>query len=289
MRLLLFTSNITGELLLEKLDSYSFYPDTVTYTPGARRTALSRDFSPFAMKFPLIQISRNRYSEEEGRIKADADTVAVCIDWTKDFFHDFPGYIIYSHPSLLPMYRGYSAITEQFARGVVRSGASFYKAGEKIDGGDILRRENISIDFKDYPIDFLEKYAECAASFILDLADNGLEQFTPEPQDETKAFYLARKRKKEAVIDFNRDAFSLYNHIRAFSRPFFGAYFRSGCKEYTVWKASTEKWQGEYGEPGTVLSRDSAGIEIACGSGAIMLEEVECDGLSIRPDELEFS
>ncbi len=162
--------------------------------------------------------------------------------------------MVFAHPSLLPAYRGYSAITEQFVRGgVVVSGATFYlQGGERVDAGDIISSRKIGIDYEDYPSDFLHKYASVCADFIVELNRKGLVGYTPVAQDEISSFYLQRKRGKDSIIDFNRDAFSLYNHVRGYSRPFFGgAFFMHNEQKVIVWRASTEKWQGgDYGEPG---------------------------------------
>lgn len=274
MKTVIFTSNLTGEYLLDALDKLEFYPVVYTYTAGFQKTALSRDFSKYRGMFEINYISSNRYYD--GLL--DEETCAVCVDWTKDFFLETGAEAIFAHPSLLPLYRGYSAVTEQFLRGVAVSGATFYKACERVDGGDIVFSEKIKIDFSDYPEDFLKSYAEVCAKFIVEFADKGLNGFELKAQDEREAFYLQRKRKKEGVIDFNRDAYNLYNHIRGYSRPFFGAYFMKKDKQITVWRAFAEKWQGEYGKPGELVELTPYGAEIACGSGTLIIEEIECDG-----------
>jgi len=275
----IFTSNITGAILMDKLDSFNCYPQIITYAPDVRKTALSRDYKDYENRFPILYIKDNNYKAVK-EIVPLKNRVSICIDWTKDFFIGFEdeGDIIFSHPSLLPLYRGYSAITEQFHRGVCISGASFYKASGKVDSGDILRQAEFSVTFDDYPIDFLDKYCTAASEFIMDMKERGIVDFSPEPQDEELGFYLVRKRKKDAIIDFRCDAFSIYNHIRGYSKPFFGAYFPFKDQRFTVWRAKCEKWQGIYGEPGEVIDKDLYGIEVACGSGSIILTELEKNG-----------
>jgi len=215
-----------------------------------------------------------------------SDRTIICVDWTKDFFKGADWDVVFAHPSLLPAYRGYSAITEQFVRGVAVSGATFYKQGDRIDAGDIVSSKQIDINYEDYPSDFLEKYASVCADFIVELNRKGLASYHAVPQDEASSFYLQRKRGKDSIIDFNRDAFSLYNHIRGYSRPFFGAFFMHNGQKVTVWRATTEKWQGDYGEAGQVLEVSDDGVEIACGSGSITLTEVEIDGKVYKGDQI---
>lgn len=275
MNIVLFTANYTGGLLLERLKRMGLRPHVVTYSKGFQRTGLAEDLSRFSGDFPMTLISDNsalRCAVVENLIKG---CVPVCVDWTKDFFNgtDYP--VICSHPALLPKYRGYSAVTEQFERGVALSGATFYIKNEKIDGGDIIYQKRIKLPFDGYPADFLAEYADACAEFIAKLSTSDLSSFTPRAQDDTSSFYLQRKRTRDALIDFGCDAFSLYNHIRAYSRPYFGAYFMTNGRKVTVWRAVAEKWQGDYGEPGTIIEMSANGTEVACGSGTIVITETE--------------
>jgi len=287
MSICLFTANYIGDLLLQELDKRNFYPDVVTYTRGFQRTMLAKDLGIYRRDFNMTFISSNSYLTCDN-IPDISDRTIVCVDWTKDFFKGAQMDVIFAHPSLLPAYRGYSAVSEQFVRGVTLSGASFYKQSEKIDGGDILTSAEIRIDYEDYPSDFLANYASVCADFILDLNRKGYSSYSPIAQNEDESFYLQRKRGKDSIIDFNRDAFSLYNHIRGYSRPFFGAYFMLNGQKATVWRASTEVWQGEYGKPGTVINVNDDGAEIACGSGSITFQEVEIDGKTYKGSQLDI-
>lgn len=269
----LFTANVTGMMLLEDLRAAGIFPRVVTYAKGFQRTGLACDFSRFERDFIITYLSTNNY--DECRDVLGETGLPVCVDFTKDFFEtaDFP--VVYAHPSLLPLYRGYSAVTEQFERGAAIGGATFYIRSERVDGGDIIYQTPLRIDFEDYPEDYLAKYAIACADFIKELTGKPLDAFDKRPQDEAAAVYLQRKRTRDALIDFNRDAFSLYNHIRAYSKPYFGAYFLCKGEKYTVWRAKPEKWQGDYGDAGCVLSVSDDGVEIACGSGTILLTEIE--------------
>lgn len=277
--LTIFTANITGVYLLEYLDSFNFYPDIVTYEPGSRKTSLYRDLSRFSNKFNIIKIESNKYDHAKEHLMLDGK-LSICIDWTKDFFKGYEEKlnIIFAHPARLPMYKGYSAVTEQFLRGVVKGGVSFYKAGAVVDGGDVLDIRDLEITFDDYPEDFFKKYAQLSAEFIMDIKDKGESFFKAVPQDSEAGFYLVRKRQREGHSDFGRDAYSLYNHIRGFSKPFFGAFSYAGDKKMTIWKATTEKWQGLYGRSGEIIDKGLFGIEVACGTGSVVINEVEICG-----------
>jgi methionyl-tRNA formyltransferase len=286
----LFTANLLGLKVLEKLDNYSFYPQVITFHKNFQRTSLSRNFSEFYKKFPMKFISANKYSQIKNELGNIETPYTLCIDWKKDFFSNekLSSQVFFSHPSLLPMYRGYGAITEQFLKGVVISGITFYEPSDKIDSGKIVFQEKIIIDYNDYPLDFFDKLADKAAEFILKLNDLGIKAFEFKSQNENDAFYLVRQRTRNSIIDFNRDAYSLYNHIRAYSKPFFGAFFNYKGEKIIVWKAYTEKWQGNYGNPGKVLRKNDNGIEISVGQGTIIFTEIEKNGKIYKNHSIPF-
>lgn len=288
MSICLFTANHVGELLLEELDKRKFYPDVITYTRGFQRTSLAKDLGRFRREFNMTFIASNSYLTCEN-LPDISDRTIICVDWTKDFFKEAELDVVFAHPSLLPSYRGYSAVTEQFLRGVAVSGASFYKQCDRVDAGDVIQQQEIRIDYQDYPLDFLQRYAEACADFIIELNRKGVDSFKAVQQNEDESFYLQRKRGKDAVIDFRRDAFSLYNHIRGYSRPFFGSYFMLNGEKVIVWRASTEKWQGAYGSAGDIINISDDGVEIACGSGTITLQEIQIGGRVYKGSDIPFT
>jgi methionyl-tRNA formyltransferase len=102
------------------------------------------------------------------------------------------------------------------------------------------------------------------------------------------SFYLTRQRGKQAFIDFNRDSLSLYNHIRGYSKPFFGAFFLNKNEKISVWKASVESWQGQFGKPGKIINKDENGIEIAVGDGSIIFNEIEINNVLYKGNIIPF-
>jgi methionyl-tRNA formyltransferase len=283
VKLAIFTSSFTGELLLEGLLNKSIFPKIVTYKADFLRTSLSRDFSIFESFFEITYLNSNKYEDNKEILKKLNFDTALCIEWTKDFFaNSVPPFNVYhTHPALLPFYRGYGAITEQFIQGVVKSGLTIYENSIKIDGGNIVYQETINIDFNDYPEDFIKKYTSKIINFIEKMLSGELNLDTIK-QNEDLSFYLVRKRNKNAIIDFNRDAYSIYNHIRGYSHPFFGAHFYFKDKKIKVFKSEIRAWQGYYGEPGVILEVKEDYIDVACGTGMIRLNKLKQDEKSLE-------
>jgi len=275
VRLGLFITSIAGELLLEQLMEKSIFPTVITYKKDFLRTTLSRDFEKFDSFFNIIYLGSNKYSENKEKLDKLNIDFALCVEWTKDFFQaeQIPFEVLFGHPSLLPFYRGYGAITEQFLQGVVISGMSIIRNSEKVDSGDIIYQKEIPIDFNDYPLDFIFNYVSSITEFIEKLTSNNVD-FETKKQNENLGFYLIRKRNKNAIIDFRRDAFSIYNHIRGYSKPFFGAHFYYRNEKIKVFKSEIRAWQGDYGKPGQIIAKDDDYIEVACGTGSIRLYDI---------------
>ena len=279
-RLILFTQGYTGYRLIAELNKLNISPIVYTYSMDA--TNKTRDRQYLREGYPYRYI--NERSFDPALIDLKSTDLIVCADWTKDFFHahmpQMPVYHI--HPSLLPMYRGYGAVSEQFLKGIAISGVTLYVDNCHIDAGDILFRQEIRVSLGDYPADLIGKACEISAGWLSGMLKGHIPASAL--QNEDNAFYVQRKRSKQGLIDFNTAAMNVYNTIRAYSTPFFGSYFINKGRKVTVWRAECEKWTGEQGKAGTVIAQSPAGIEIACGEGSIILTKAEIDGLMYERD-----
>ena len=75
----------------------------------------------------------------------------------------------------------------------------------------------------------------------------------------------------DGIIDWETRAPYLYDWVRAQTRPYPGAFTFLGEEKVVVWRARPIEWKGA--EPaGTVVDE---GPIVACGEGALLLEEVE--------------
>ncbi|MDR2883731.1 MAG: formyl transferase, partial [Deferribacteraceae bacterium] len=282
---LLFTQGLFGETILNFLDRLGVLPIVYTYSHDSSRTKTSKQF--LREGYPYRYINERSYNPE--LIEVHPDDLIICADWTKDFFHinNLPSQSVYHiHPSLLPLYRGYGAVSEQLLRGVSIGGVSLYRDNGVIDGGDILYQSKITIDLNDSASDYIAKCAELAASWIAELAAGTTPEATP--QDETLATHVQRTRQKSGFIDLNMGALYVHNTIRAYSYPYFGAFFYHNGKKINVWRSICESWAGVQGEPGEILSKGNHGVEIACGEGSIIITHAQIDGVVYEYDEINL-
>ena len=173
------------------------------------------------------------------------------------------------HPSLLPRYRGGSAIAWQLIRGETRTGVTVFWPDAGIDTGPILLQREAPVDPDDtagtlyyrtlYPL---------GVQAVVDAVALIREGRAPRiPQDESLASYDPLCRDEHAAVDWARPAAEVHNLIRGCD-PQPGA--------HTVWRDArlrlyeSRRVPGKAGAaPGTVLAIGGEGITVACGDGAV--------------------
>ena len=94
------------------------------------------------------------------------------------------------------------------------------------------------------------------------------------PQDEERATYAPKIDKQDARIDWSLIADETVRRIRAYN-PFPGAYCFHGDTRIKVWRASAVDGQAE---AGAVLQCDHEAVVVACGEGALRLDELQLPG-----------
>ena len=281
-RILLFTQGFSGKLLCEALEKRGINHIIYTYALNAVRREADQVYLREGYPYRYI----NERSFDGSKVEVQGGDVIICADWTKDFFHktDPAAPVYHLHLSLLPGYRGYGAVSEQFLRGAAVAGVTLYRENGHIDAGPVAYQREIRIEHDHSAEEYIRACIKAAAEWISELADGA--QPALRAQDETAAFYVQRHRRRMGMIDLNACALYVYNTVRAYSKPFFGSYFYRNREKITVWKAKCERWAGIHDNPGTVLERTVNGAEVACGEGSVILTEVEVNGVVYRFDDI---
>ena len=94
---------------------------------------------------------------------------------------------------------------------------------------------------------------------------------TKTPQDPSRASAWPKRTPADGIIDWETRAPYLYDWVRAQTRPYPGAFTFLGGEKVVIWSARPVEWAGD-APAGTVVD---AGPVVACGEGALLLEEVE--------------
>jgi len=179
------------------------------------------------------------------------------------------------HGSLLPRWRGAAPIHRAIESGDAETGVTIMEMEEGLDTGPMLLIDRLPIDALDTTGSLHDKLAEMGGRMIVEaLRKLQADQLPATPQPEAGVTYAAKISKEEAKLDFSGSAEVLARKIRAFN-PFPGA---NGVVEGTaikIWQAQAVPGDGA---PGAVLSADAHGIVVACGDGALRLNELQKPG-----------
>jgi methionyl-tRNA formyltransferase len=188
------------------------------------------------------------------------------------------------HASLLPRWRGAAPIQRAIEAGDAQTGITIMQMDEGLDTGDMLSVQAIDIDATDNAQTLHDKLANLGSSMIVqavDALEHGL--LTPAAQPEQGVSYAHKIEKAEAQLDLNLPADQLARRIRAFN-PFPGATVAlPGLPEpVKVWQAQSLPIPSPK-TPGTLISANEKGIELATGDGILRLLELQRPGAKRQP------
>ncbi|SMB89170.1 methionyl-tRNA formyltransferase [Thermanaeromonas toyohensis ToBE] len=180
------------------------------------------------------------------------------------------------HPSLLPKYRGGSAMNWAIINGETETGITIHQIDEGVDSGPIILQEKVPIDPDDsvktlyfgkiYPLG-VKMVAEAVR-----LIREGKAQ--PIPQDESQATFQPVIKEKDVGIDWTKPTQTIYNLIRG-SDPTPGAWCLFRGEKLKIWEAKPSSGRGT---PGEVLSLLDDGFVVATADGAILARRVQYGG-----------
>lgn len=176
------------------------------------------------------------------------------------------------HASLLPRWRGAAPIQRAILAGDAETGVTIMKVVPALDAGDMLMKAPIAITENDTAQSLHDALAILGGRLMAESLQN-LDSLQAEPQDEALVTYAAKLLKTEAPIDWKRPADELARQVRAFN-PFPVAQATMQGEPWRIWFAKTVTGKGR---PGEVLDVTD-GIVIACGEGALRIEELQKPG-----------
>ncbi|MCL4503615.1 MAG: methionyl-tRNA formyltransferase [Deltaproteobacteria bacterium] len=205
-------------------------------------------------------------------LKADLGVLAFVIDIIPPRVFNAPrlGSICY-HPSILPRYRGSSAINWAVINGEAQTGLTIFWVDQGIDTGDILLQKMVEIgpDETTGEVYFNKLYPQGVAAVLeaVALIDKG--QAPRIPQDHSKATYDPPCDERVAGLDWNKAGHQVFNFIR-------------GCDPQP---GATTTFRGEkvkfynaafLGLPhnaavGEILEVTDKGLKVAVNGGAVLI------------------
>ncbi|MCU0765062.1 MAG: methionyl-tRNA formyltransferase [Burkholderiaceae bacterium] len=190
------------------------------------------------------------------------------------------------HGSLLPRWRGAAPVARAIEAGDAATGITIMQMDAGLDTGPMLMAESTPILAQDSAATLTGRLAAIGARLIVDaLREGAAGRLRALPQSADGATYAPKLDKQEAWLDFTLGAEVLARRVRAFD-PFPGACASRGATTLKLWRALARPGRPE-ALPGTVLAAGAAGVQIACGSGALLVSELQRPG-SRRMSAAEF-
>lgn len=179
------------------------------------------------------------------------------------------------HASLLPRWRGAAPIQRAIEAGDRETGVTIMQMEAGLDTGPMLLKTHCTIDDEDNAASLHDRLAEQGGPALLDaLAKLQSAELIAEIQDDSQSCYAPKISKEEAQIDWREDAKTLCRKIRAFN-PFPVSFTHLGAERLKIQRAAALDAQGA---PGTIVAADAGGIAVACGQGAILIQELQLPG-----------
>ncbi len=176
-------------------------------------------------------------------------------------------------PRLLPRWRGAAPINRAIMAGDAETGVMVMRMAEGLDTGPVAMAERVPIAPDMTAGDLHDVLARLGADLMaraLGALERGSLQLTPQPEDGIT--YAAKIDKSETRIDWARPWKAVHDHCRGLS-PFPGAWFElPGAGRIKVMRSTRGEGSGS---PGAVLDDR---LTIACGEGAVRLQEVQRAG-----------
>lgn len=179
------------------------------------------------------------------------------------------------HASLLPRWRGAAPIQRAILAGDRETGITIMQMDAGLDTGDMLLKLACPITPDDTGGSLHDKLAGLGGKAIVQALAN-YDALAPEPQDDSQACYARKLDKAEAAIDWHKPAEQLAREVRAFN-PWPVSHTTLGGEILRIWEASVTA-DSDAMEPGTVLAATPEGIEVACGSGNLLLLQIQPAG-----------
>ena len=182
------------------------------------------------------------------------------------------------HASLLPAYRGAAPINWALIRGERETGVTIQWVVHELDAGPIFLQERVPIMEEDNLGALSGKLAERGAGLLVQALERlrrGEAAREPQPQEGiTYAPPISREMRR---LNWRLPAREVAGWIRGLD-PAPGAYARWQGEVLKLFAARVKKSAGGAAAPGTVLGLSSRGLEIACGQGSVLVQELQLAG-----------
>lgn len=224
---------------------------------------------------PVFQPPRMKDPEAYERmvaLNADLGVLAFVTDIVPERVFNAPRYgSICYHPSLLPKYRGASAINWAVINGETKTGLTIFWVDAGIDTGDILLQKEVEIGPEETTGEvYFNKLYPLGVEAMLEAVDLIAQGRAPRiPQDHSQATYDPPCDEKVAALDWNKPGRVVFNFIRGCD-PQPGATTTFRGEKVKLYNARFLE-ETHSARPGEILEVTEKGLKVAVSGAAVLI------------------
>lgn len=263
--------NVVGVITKEKSD---FNADFTDLTPLCKEHNI-----------PFIYVKTTNDLSSVDFIKSLSPDIGFCLGWSlllsDEIIDLFPKGIVGYHPAALPSNRGRHPLVWALALGLSETASSFFMIDKSADTGDIISQVPVPIDYSDNAETLMNKVIAAGTQQLIDLV-NDLENDAVKriAQSPSEGNSWRKRGKADGQIDWRMSSRSIYNLVRALTKPYIGAHFVKDDIDYKVWSVKEiETNEYENIEPGKVLFVTKESFTVKAGDN--LIEVLSCDPINI--------
>jgi methionyl-tRNA formyltransferase len=186
------------------------------------------------------------------------------------------------HPTLLPRHRGRAPIPWTILAGLARTGVTLFEIVDATpDSGGIVGQVTLDIAEDETATSLFARIADAHVELTREYVPRLIARDAPRiAQDPTRASAWPRRAPADGIIDWETRAPYLYDWVRAQTRPYPGAFTFLGNEKVIVWGARAVELAAA-APAGTIVRVDAGEPVVACGEGALVLEEFQTDAAEL--------
>jgi len=251
--------------------------------PGTKPDALRMEAQARGLQvFQLDKLTGDDAHQAMQALAPDLGVMAYVVQFAPQSLLNIPKHgTIQYHPSLLPKYRGPSAISWAMARGEKETGLTIFRPSDGLDEGLVILQKRCDIGPNETLGElYFNKLFPLGVSALLEAADAvvaGTHQETA--QDESQASYEGWFLAAESQIHWHNHIDVVYDLIRA-CNPAPGAWTLADGKKVFIFdcvKHRIGRYGDSKGKPGEITAVTASSFFVSTQSGQIEVLKLRAD------------